>query len=563
MANSLDLAKTYHLLWSVTGSITLHSNNILFDASRSDSFRERIKSCFDEVLPSEFHIKDLNEFAEFTEAVKRGEKLRTFHRANKPQAYLSYKLSYSKSSILNFRDISQDSEFEKYWNANWNKLISKSIASSKELIFNEWAMLGNHEMKRYAEDWKVAYDLLLFLGIRRSALFRPQLALRVFNISLPVGRLKPRPIKVPEDGEERKAYQTEVSSFLIVPIITLNAKPGNNYFRKSLSLSLLLIPIDESFTGTRKVSAHEICHINGDTEFELIDSPLKDFLLNFKLASQEQIQSIPELLEIVCRTVCDIINNGCDIKEQEQLWELAYDQLSFSKQITQCILSPMLDNATIEKFHLSKMSPDFRRELRSIITPEQYFRDKSYFQFPDVVNFEKMVIIDESMIDSNYLTFFNKESSKLIGFMYNGSEHFPEFSVKWLFDYEFYMSVSMSILDTMIHDFYKELVSVEHDAEKLGNLEKEFFKDIDEFYDLDNYDSDYKEMFKKLRSVDGLERDFEELKERLQALKTNLVLDEQRKVNKEQEKINKRIEILSVISIGIAIFAIIVVIFGK
>jgi hypothetical protein len=560
MNESRKSSKDYCLILGITQSMTVRSRSVLFnksDENKSLTLDERIKKCFSEkALESSFHVKDLREFAE---SVKVEGKYCEHEVLNQPKNYIIYDLPYASSLILTFGFDSNGGQPEEYLKAVHTILFSSRLPSPKDVLFNEWAIVSNDE-NRYMDDWRVAYDLLLLLGRRRSRVFANQLALRIFNICLPVGRLRPRAAKDSET-KNRIAYQNEVFDFVAIPVLTLDAKPQSTFFRNTISLSLVLVPVNEKYNRSRKVSAHEMCHVKDDTEFDIVDSPLKEFLAKIDPGFDGGPSlTARQLSVLLCRTIHDVASKPCETKETEKSWERAYHQLLMSTHFTQSILASDLDNRTIERFYQNSISSSFRNELRCVVTPASVLNDRKRFEFPETADFERMLVTDRSKIESDSLVFFNKQYSTIIDLIPSEQERFSETSVRWRFAWHLYMSINMSVMDAMIYSFHDELLSERHQVEALGIAESEFVKDIDEFYELDILNSIYKERYEKIRAIDGLDKDFKMLKAKLAAIKTNLVLDEQRRFNKEQNKINKNTERLTIVSVGIAVAAIIIAI---
>ena len=197
---------------------------------------------------------------------------------------------------------------------------------------------------------------------------------------------------------------------------------------------------------------------------------------------------------------------------------------------------PSLNKEEVENFYKGLRTPNIKSkvhdELRSLVTPDEFIDDDKHFiVFPDVVKFEKMELTDNARRDSNGISFFNKESSTLLSLLSNDIEKFPYYSFKWGFAWFLYMSMSMSLLDAMIYSAHCKIDSEENEAKTLATIETDFIKDIQEFYDLDINKSNYKETYERMRKIDGLDKDFRILKDKISTLKTNLVLIEQKKVN--------------------------------
>ena len=390
------------------------------------------------------------------------------------------------------------------------------------------------------------------------------MAPRLFNITLPFGRLE----HAKKKGDELS--QTKGTFFLAIPVITLTAKqktdPESSYFRNTLSMSIILIPVNETFDEKQDTSAKEMYQINDRTNFKLADSPLKDFLGSEGL----EIVSPKNLLERLCKKTVEIAQ--ANLKCENRIC----NQLAKSTYFTHSVLAHALSNDQVEDFYRyignetikpqqSNDQTTFQEgkhgtinlhdELRSIITPSGFYK-----KYPDVIDFRKMVITNKARLGSSgSISFFNKGDSKILNLTYNKDENFPKFSFKWGFAYLLYMSISISVLEVMIQSFYRELESTEkHKPELLMELETKLISDIDEFYDLDIRSPYYKEEYENLRNVDGINRDFQMLKDKLNALKTNVVLEEQIKLTKEQAKVDQSILRLTEISIIIALAAMII-----
>ncbi len=104
-----------------------------------------------------------------------------------------------------------------------------------------------------------------------------------------------------------------------------------------------------------------------------------------------------------------------------------------------------------------------------------------------------MLIADEARLMSGGLIFFNRLGSVLTS-LYPTSEE-----VKLNFTMALYWSISTSLLNAMIHSLHQQLGEAENQKyKKLMDLETEFFKDIDEYYDLDFNWAPFKEKYEKI-----------------------------------------------------------------
>ncbi|MDG7035350.1 MAG: hypothetical protein JRM78_03930 [Nitrososphaerota archaeon] len=554
MNESAELDAKYNVLFGTTISIRVQPQGPLFDPKAELDVDERIAKSAAELLKgSPFELRDIKNFA----GALGLEPFVELPKENQLEPFLRYGPPYAPAAQLDFND-SSGKRFNETWRRYFIFLLTRKAKDRP--ILNEWGIIGSKDRKyasgweKYAGDWKVAYDLLVILGIRRSGSFTPNLALRTFNLCLPIGRLKPRDAKK-DDGEGMRKQLSRVSTFLVTPIITLNMKPGNSYFRRTISLSLVLVPVGEEFTTSRKVTAYEMAHLS-DTEFELQDSPLKEFLelLEPKSGIHPDCLTAAQLAQaLIMMFYHKTRGSGADKIDGVELEEL-FNQMSVSEHNIQVLLSPSLVNKDVENFYRNSISPRLREELRSIVLPRQYFYDGTGEPFPDTVEFQRMVIADEAKADATGLDLFSRPGSNLIEFYYAQAEDFPRRSIKWGLPWAIYMNIGTSVLGAMIHSFYQEIESKERSAKTLISVENNFIDDIEEFYDLDIIAPNYKERYEKLRDLSGMDADFRALKEKLASLKTNVVLEDQG--NQDQYLV-----LLAIVSAAVGAIAVLIALF--
>lgn len=531
-------SSSYNFLWAITGSIRVESKCDFFNETLN--LGEKLKNVFDNA-PKKSNATNFD----FMNLQDLGKSLKlNFPDVKGPW----YELPYERSKILNFTD--GDEVIKKGLDDRDAKLVSRT-GNKENPIFNEWAVAredgklegqGKETTPYGPRECVVAeYDLLLLLGRQRSILFDREMAPMLFNVCMPFGKLIP----AVKNGNE----QIPDSCFLVVPIISFTAKPKNKAFsfRNALSISLLLVPVNKDFNGKQEVLdskmhetiAREIPH------FELTGCPLKDFL---DLTNQEKPISIVDLLNSVSKKITEILTTEILTTEREMKVE---NQLSKSTYVTHGVLLQSLNPTAIHDIYknfIQKYVPDdyrdtpFYRELKGILIPHLNNEDK---ENADVTNLKSMLIADEARLMSGGLIFFNRLGSVLTS-LYPTSEE-----VKLNFTMALYWSISTSLLNAMIHSLHQQLGEAENQKyKKLMDLETEFFKDIDEYYDLDFNWAPFKEKYEKIRKIDGVDRDFQMVKGKLGALKTNIVLG-------KQVSLDNNIFILTAFSIVIALGAII------
>jgi hypothetical protein len=521
--DSHQVVPEYYFLGAITRSARVKSNCPLFDEDLLIDTNERLTRWWREA--QQYSESSLQSIEQIASNLGLGTRI-DFDEPNQPPGYSRYMLQYAKDALaLNLGDIADSGE----WDRNWKQrnLISHVLLSlnraPKEPSHNEFAILS--KTGKYSSDLKVAYDLLLLLGIRRSVIFAPQMATRIFSVCLPVGRLAPRKADA-QDNERTTAFQSEVSDYLVLPVITFDAKLGGTHLRKTFSITLVLVPVTKDFDKSRMVSAHELHHVYYETEFELQDSSLKDFLQRNVQTNTKWIGTATRLLDLIWKKVYALVQPR-DLQEQ---WHEVYNQLSTSGRAVGCILPPWLDEAVIEGFYRNNLPDNVWAGLRAIADPAHHLADESRRAFPNIVELQSMLVIDKGKINSDSLCFYNKQVGKFVELIPSKYESFPSGSIKWAFAWCLYMSIGVSILDATIHSFYSEIAS-RQDAKTLVRIENDLVEDMDEFYDLEIRYLLFKEIYEALRSLAGVDQDFRMLKEKLNALKTNLLMLEQRRVN--------------------------------
>ncbi len=209
-------------------------------------------------------------------------------------------------------------------------------------------------------------------------------------------------------------------------------------------------------------------------------------------------------------------------------------------------LGDSLDNLTISQFYTYPDKCVIREELRNIISPEEILPDRIKHPHPDTINFKSILVIDNAKIDSNHLSFYKKRDSMITIFKGRVNEDFPNYSMKWSLFWNLYMSISLSFLHAKIASIYKKLEKDHEESEMLCTIETDMVQDLDEFYDLDIRQPLYKEFYERMKNIDGVNRDFKMLKEKLKNLKSNALLI-------EEKRLNERIESLTGISVFVGI----------
>ena len=442
--------------------------------------------------------------------------------------------SYANSNYLNFHDKSSPID-EIDWKRFKTKLTdasrkitrkkAKEPTESDERRYNEFFITSGLISQVPREHINTWYDIMLLFGIRREQLFVKGLSERIYNIGLPITRVQI------SDTSKSDGVKSSESMFLLCPIITLHRKPNKIQFRKTISVSLILVPISGKSKET-KISGQEVFDILWDvgepTKLKFVEkSPLLQFL---GLTNENNEFTKAELIKEIMKTILSLITENGYSKDEEN--NNISTQIDYSLQR---VVTYFKENSEGERSHVfgnSKLGKIDERNLRMMVHPYHYFIDRREGKevFPSIFKLEDLIVTDKFRFDSSYLLFYNPRDSYLAGIHYQNFEEFPKLSMKWYFFFDLYMIMEISLIKVMLHSFYKETEEHE-DLQHVIDIEKELVTDLDEFYDLDLSFTSYKDSYEKIKEIAGINESYKAVKNKLNDLKNYFSLTQQRRIN--------------------------------
>jgi uncharacterized membrane protein len=305
--------------------------------------------------------------------------------------------------------------------------------------------------------------------------------------------------------------------FIVVPVLTLNRKPGTSRFRRTLSVSLIFVPVASDWIGPAKASAEDLRNCFWSRGFTL-SGPLTKFVQAVNNGTLEDI-----LTGIIKRIVSSLVKDS----EIGKAWSAAFSQISYSRQFTLDVLAETIDADTIIAFlgRGSSLSAQLVEELNSLVAPLDRLAIDGDNAMPSSVDYKSLCVNDAFGIDARHLDFYNPRESKLVGIMNSRWEGTR--SIKWLFAWHLYMSLGLSSFESMNYHVYRKL-ETERGLEALIHVESELAEEIDEYYDLEIGVPIYKNAYERLKRVAGIEEDYDRLKKKIESFKTNVVIKDQR-----------------------------------
>jgi hypothetical protein len=382
------------------------------------------------------------------------------------------------------------------------------------------------------EDYKAAFDLLLLCAYRRAALFKPEFSARLYYVCLPPARLQ--------------SHREQEHTYLGVPILSLYRKPRGLTLRKLLAVNLILVPVDKSYVRPRTFGNEELqfmlrreyvgLQYPDGVELEL-DGELRTYLG----PQCSACVSVHNLLESILLGAIDRL--VLEPKDRSDTLRRVFSSSRHSRIASAYLVTPTATESEITAWNKGAISP-IEATLRTIVT----LGGAVSAEWQRSLDIRKLRLNDDYGFDSHLAIFFNPETSCVSLLMSEEAERFPASSVKWALPWGVIGCTGLASLREMVSSFHHE---IERNAglESLFQVTSEFVEDFDEFYDLDLVMYNYKGWYQRLKVLDGSERDYAKLKEKMTALNEQLSM-------KAQVWLAVLNLILAVVAVLAAVFAI-------
>lgn len=519
-----------------------HKSIDLFEKNLNNNINSNLKQIFSEINGEPY---DLVNIEDFKESFKNRFKDKIIGNTT------NIKFPYISSKLLNFKDSFKNT------NTFQEVSLSKSYSYSKldkEEVYNELILIKRGAISNInsSEEFELEaalYDISLLLGLRRLELFTSRFASRFFNIILPWGKIQ---------VTEKINKSNYKKDYFIIPVISLLIKNTPYIFRNNISVSLIIIPVEK----TKEIEVRsKICP--EDIAAIIRASRLWDFKITFENCPLKEVlekssQNINTDLEnrmlplLLIESFHKIFAGGSNSKEMDEKYY--YDQYIISRQWCSSLLPSFpLKNDLITNFFLENclekkwITEEIKLSLFKIVDP--IFRTGNRV-FPNTLDLSKLNVNDENRIDTSYLIFYNPSYSYLSVLKDSLTEEFPEYSIKFLFSAQFYLSLGISSVDFMVHKFYEKF-GEKDEVGALRIVQKELIQDLDEYYNLFMFYYFYKSIYEKIKNLSGIEQQYKKLKDKMGITLDNLSL-------KRQQDTNSILIILTIVLIIIALFQILI-----
>lgn len=374
------------------------------------------------------------------------------------------------------------------------------------------------------DDGAVAVDMAAALAHRRWHLFAPDLARRTYQITLPPG-----------------VFVNAGVELIGVPIITTIRRPTRGQFRRTLAISLILIPrpsgssaqalsLDDwrrLLTFSDLSMAHSaVISQSGVSALTLVPSPLVTYLAGLSPSSPSVAnleQTLGEWIRLIARPVVFALATLASAKEDDTLAAAMEQDLLAAAALGvrrgAMLLLPNIENRNIHAW------------LRGDSLPAETTKpiDDAFRALGIRTADPRAAFVPTSItLQSDEYLYYFPERRLLVAMLPADWEQFPRRSLRFLLAACLGMTNGLSTVRTIAYFFHHEVENVRR-SRRLSELTTEFVTDLDEAYDLDLNIPGYKVAYEHVKERSLVERDFEHVKWSVDTLSERISAEETRR----------------------------------
>lgn len=372
-----------------------------------------------------------------------------------------------------------------------------------------------------SEGFKVAVELALTQAHRRWHMFTPELAQRTYNVVLPYG-----------------IFRVEKRDFIGVPVITMTRRPGRGQFRRSLSISLVLVPhvsissgpnvpfrvwgqlLDDSAMSLANAPVTDPrCEM-----FEMLESPLASYL-NEAATGIRQLTPLVQPVDAWMRDISrSVLTKLTGKREPSDLANLIEKNLlaASSLGVRRGAVLLLSDFDDCELTLLSRGGGAKETKVSSLL-------DALGEMELGVSDWRAASIATTTTLKSSEYVYYLPERRTLLALMPSPAwEEPPGQSLRFLLSVLLSVTIGLSTVRSIAYFFHHEVELVRRNR-RLGELTTEFVTDLDEAYDLDLTVPAYKRLYEEIKDRSQVERDFAHVRWSLGTLSERLSAEESRK----------------------------------
>ena len=374
------------------------------------------------------------------------------------------------------------------------------------------------------------FDVAAIVADRRSHMMAQGLAQRTYNVFLP-------PATIHEVAVPSRTY-------IVIPVLSFIRLSSKSCFRRTFSLSLVIIPVSKHTNAPRSLDQGESAALqsgwtlipeSGIASYSVTAGGLSTFLARRSAAlspSSQSILTLRELLQDVLVTVADNVVNPNRQKRDDALFNRLSDLVVRAVQASICGgCCSVISDVSASELRRWQANPagetaidnKLNQAIIGLIDPEPTRQwataEPSAFRLHHGRGAEPLIP-----------TFYFSFGVQRLVFTPSAPDlESRDASILWVIGWHLLLMTGISALLEMLGTFHNEM---EHrpTAVSAQAFLKEFLVDLEEYFDFDLL-SVYRLEFDALKKVEGIDSDFDRLRERVTALGQERIIEESRKIN--------------------------------
>ncbi len=374
------------------------------------------------------------------------------------------------------------------------------------------------------------FNVAAILADRRSHMLAQGLAQRTYSVFLPAETI------------HEVTYPTR--SYILVPVLSFIRLSNKSYFRRTFSLSLVMIPVSRDDNKPRGFDSDETAALqsgwtliprSGVASYSFPAGELSTFLAQQSTTLARSEQSTITLRELVQDILYTVVSNAVDPKPEkrnEALSDHIRDLVLRAVQTSICAgCCSMMPDVSVSELQSWQASPveetDIDRKLNKVIMglvdPEPTrlwaLSEPSAFRLRHGRG-------AEPLIPTFYFSF---GLQRLLFTPCAPDLESQSSSTLWVVGWHLLLMTGVSALLEMLNTFHHEMEN-RPTAVSAQEFLKEFMTDLEEYFDFELLPV-YRLDFDALKRVEGIDNDFERLRERVNALGQDRIIEEGRTTN--------------------------------
>ena len=383
-----------------------------------------------------------------------------------------------------------------------------------------------------ADDYCMRNFFATLVAAQRSVLFLPSIAVRHHHLFFPPARLTKKWPKSRNSDTSQQQQNNQV--YVLIPYLTFYRGPDLAKVKRNFSFSMFFVPIgDEPQKGPVEITSSQAAELIKD--FSPSSTVTFDHRSRYKLEGD-----FGQLLGLSGGEERDLYY--WVRKSLECLPMFTSPQKPKNKSLVDSILSNSLATSAIwtavllpDWLHSRDMKNwagnNYSKQAKQIDDLVEQFIKGPFCGMDKVDQGFRSACVDYGPKGDVIFHGHSYRSTVSLSLIPRESERFPRYSALWRITWLAVMGNAISLARTMIQSFHNEL-SKEDDLKTFLIISREFVSDFADVYDLNILSPGYKRVYGCIKAQDGIDRDYQKLKDEVQALSEQIRAKYQRNVQR-------------------------------